>query len=287
MGAGDFAGRGSMGFEWDAAQGAWLSRRLAGKAARYEEKIEVAGSALEIDAAAEDVGTDDFFDFLTRISVFENKAPGERVDEDELLLVSARTLLLVRKWRLGLSSLQEITQVVICSRLSRKLRGELGGKAIRGGIFETRLVTRLVIVEADRLPVTHANLSVLVRYASIPRVRSAIAKIVEQDLREHYAVLWVLRRELFREVLVMKGKTVAAKEIDLKAAIEDIGIRNVVDSVGLESVIEAVGLESVIEAVGLESVIEAVGLEKVVETVGVKALRRKLDEIEKRDRRSR
>lgn len=38
-------GRVRMAFDWDVAQGGWLAGRFAGRATRWEEKIEVAGPA--------------------------------------------------------------------------------------------------------------------------------------------------------------------------------------------------------------------------------------------------
>lgn len=266
-----------MAFEWDMAQIYWLRNSLAQTAARFEDKIEVAGSSLEIDAAAVGAPPGGFFDFLSRYSVFENKAPSETLDEEELLRASARVLLLAEKWGWSLVSLGEVTLVVICSKMTRGLRTRLGGEELRPGILAAKAVTRVVIVEANRLVPDDVNLPVIARYASGQPLRRAIEEVVEKERREHYPVLWFLRRRIFREVLVMKGKTVHANEIDLAGAVEDIGIRRVVESVGVRRVIDEVGLPALLEVVEIGELIEAIGLPE---------LERKIQEM-KRSGRSR
>jgi hypothetical protein len=258
-----------MAFPWDHVQQRWIERRLAAASRRFETNVTVAGSSLEIDAAAEQVGPDAFFDFLGPISLFENKAPSEVFAVADLLLVGARTLLYAQQHKMDLRALERVTQVILCSNATAKLRRHLKTCELRPGIWEGRFNGRLVVVEANGLDVCEATLAVLVHYATGSNLRKGIELIVRTGRTEYYGVLWLLRRKPFQEVLNAMGQAVDQTMIDVREGIEELGIKHVVESVGLERVIESVGLERVIESVGLERVIESVGLERVIESVGL------------------
>src|SRR5262245_47827920 len=235
-----------MAFPWDDVQQRWLERRLAGSARRFESKVQVAGSSLEIDAAAEHAGPDDFFDFLGDLTLFENKAPSEVFGEVDLYLVSARTLLYAAQQRLELSELEKVTQVVLCSQVTAKLRRRLKERELRPGVWEARFSGRLLVVEANALEVCEEALGVLVHFASGAALRRVLERIVRERRTEYYGVLWLLRRKPFQEVLSEMGEMLDDTMIDVREAVEELGIEHVVDSVGLPRVIEAVGAERVL-----------------------------------------
>jgi hypothetical protein len=264
-----------MGF-WDDVQEKWLELRLAPRSRRFEPKAPVAGGSLEIDAVAEDPGPDPFFDFLTPLSLFENKAPSELFDGRDLMLGSARALLLACRRKLPLAELQSISQVVLCSRATEEVREALSAHELRPGILVGRFQTRFVLVEANGLALQEQNLSVIVHYASGEALRRAVEHVVDAELRQHYSVLWFIRRDVFKEVLAMKGKTLDENEIQVREAAEELGIRRVIEDIGLARVIEEVGLARVIEEVGLDRVLGSIGFERLEQAV--EELRRKRQE---------
>jgi hypothetical protein len=257
-----------MGF-WDDIQEKWLELRLAPRSRRFEPKAAVAGGSLEIDAVADEPGPDAFFDFLTPVTLFENKAPGEVFDGRDLMLCSARALLLAYRRKMPLAGLEQLGQVVLCSRATEEVREVLSGRELRPGIVEGRFQTRVVLVEADRLELLEQNVPLILHFASGEALRRAVEHIVEAELKQHYSVLFFLRREVFKEVLAMQGKTLDENEIQVREALEELGIRRVVEEIGLARVIEEVELVRVIEEVGLARVIEEVGLARVIEEVGL------------------
>jgi hypothetical protein len=79
----------------------------------------VAGGSLEIDAVADEPGPDAFFDFLAPVTLFENKAPEELFDGSDLMLCSARALLLAYRRKMPLAELDRLGQVVLCAQGDR------------------------------------------------------------------------------------------------------------------------------------------------------------------------
>ncbi|MBI3272509.1 MAG: hypothetical protein HYZ53_26195 [Planctomycetes bacterium] len=252
-----------MAFAWDDLQEKWLERRLAPAARRFESKVTVAGGNLELDAVAEKPRGDAFLDFLTRWSVFENKAPKTAFGLADLYLLGARTLLFAERRELGLSELADLTQVVLCSHATKEVRREVGRQELHPGVLEGRFVARLVLVEANRVPVSEESLGFLLYWASGKRLREAIEATVDGERREYYSMLWFMRKDEFREVLAMKGKTLDETTLSVREAVEELGIERVVDAVGLERVVAAVGLERVVDAVGLEQIGDSVGVERI------------------------
>jgi hypothetical protein len=258
-----------MAFAWDEIQERWLARRFGGRCERFQGKVAVAGGSLEIDALAEGARGDPLFDFLTKLTLFENKAPDETFQGSDLLLVAARTLLLLHRRRLQPPALADVTQVVLCSRAAAKLHRQLGLHQVRPGVYEGHFVARLILVQANDVTVQHETLAFLVHYASGRALRKAVEAAVDAQRTELYPVLWLLRGKVFKEVLAMKGKTVDPLMLEVREAVEEIGIAHVVEQVGIKRVVEEVGIEQVVEALGVEQVVEALGVEQVVEALGV------------------
>ncbi|MBI3269693.1 MAG: hypothetical protein HYZ53_11775 [Planctomycetes bacterium] len=234
--------------------------------------MSVTGGNLELDAVAEEARGDAFLDFLTRWSVFENKAPEEAFGRADLLLLGARTLLFAERRKLGLTDLDDLTQVVLCFHATAEVHRALAQRELYSGIVEGRFVARIMLVKAKSVPVSAESLESLLYWASGKRLREAIELAVEGERHEFYSMPWFVRKEAFTEVLAMKGKTMDETTLSIRESVEELGIERVVDSVGLERVIDAVGLERVVKAVGPERVVDAVGLDCVVDTVGLERI---------------
>ncbi|MBI3269635.1 MAG: hypothetical protein HYZ53_11485 [Planctomycetes bacterium] len=234
--------------------------------------MSVAGGNLELDAVAEAPPRDAFLDFLTRWSVFENKAPKKAFGRRDLLLLGARTLLFAERRNLGFADLDELSQVVLCSHATAEVRRAVAKRELHPGMVEGHFVARLVLVEANRVPVSEESLGFLLYWASGRRLREAIEASVDGDRREYYSMLWFVRKEPFREVLAMKGKTLDETTLSIRDSVEELGIERVVDAVGLGRVLDAVGPERVIDALGPQRVLDALGPERVLDAVGLERI---------------
>jgi hypothetical protein len=269
-----------VAFEWDHIQTRWLERRLGPLSRQVQSKVEVAGSQLEIDLVVEQPAPEAFFDFLGQLTLIENKAPGQSFSRAHLCRCAARTLLYVERRGLALRALKEITQLLLCARASVEVLRELPWRSLRPGILESRFVTRLVLVEANRLPVEASTLELLTHYASGKKLRETIQYVVDHEVHPLYTALWFLHRRQFKEILRMKGKSSRALDIDIRGAVEELGLKRVVEEVGLKRVVEEVGLKRVVEEVGLKRVVEEVGLEALIREVGADRVKEALRQVE-------